>query len=351
METPNYKSAKEFADLFRKELYEYMGEPEDLEARIQAVEEHYKKEIEDSGFNVKRNFGPTVTMYEEVVESIVLEFYKILPNSIKEKFERHFHFSTIDTKVINASVKRSNIDNFFAVLINSSLISLLTKVGKLNMASGNPSCVLFCNRFPTSKPSKSDIDLMRNELYEYYQKYKLAYGPYLIIGGNEKLAHFHQLRIQEKFIIFHEIGHFLNGDLFDNKNSQPLVEPFTNIDHQREHYADLIAFAILLRTESKISELTREKRMSFLYALIELFLIFNGIQNDATETHPHLLNRMSVIIDYYFGSTFSDMIEDAIKLNKGFEHLGPMAFPEIKSQEEIMNIILDKSLNNAFNFL
>lgn len=155
-----YKSAKEFAHAVQTEFYEYEQEAEDLPARMNMVKAQYEKMLGDKipDILIEKEFNAINTKFQDIVDKIIDRFYSIIPSSIKEKFETHFHFTSIDSKKIRAHIRRSADKRFYGIFINSSLITILTKIGKLDVAQINPQCLVYCNRFPNSKPSLDDIN-------------------------------------------------------------------------------------------------------------------------------------------------------------------------------------------------
>lgn len=308
-----YKSAKEFGDAVKKSRYEYEAEPEDLQIRQEAIRNIYGEAGSDQ--ILIKQYNETETQFSEVVSLIVGELMEVMPEDIGNLFKEHFYFSTANTRKINASIIRSPEGNYFAVIVNSSIINLLTKVGKLEIAFENPNCVDFCNRTPERKPTKEEIASMKQEMYEYFSKFKMPHGPYLIIGGPEAAFHFDRLNIQEKLIVFHEIGHFICGDLFKTKNEQVLVQSdnVKNIQYQREFLADIIGFGLLLKLEKRNKEISIERRLHILNALVFLFEVLSRLQVKETDKYPHPLNRMNTIIEYYYGVEFAEIIEKMFK--------------------------------------
>lgn len=348
----NYSTPKEFADYIRKREYQYEQEPEDLETRKKVLEEVYKDHIKEFNYKIHQEFDALNTKYQRVIDEIIEELFEVLPHKITTKFKSHFYFSTVENRNINASIHKAPNNNLFAVLINTSIVSLLTKLGKLEAALVNPECVVFCNRFPeNSKLTFDQIKEMREEMLSYFMENRMAHGPFLIINGQESIAHFNKLNIQEKFIIFHEIGHFINGDLFKNSNDQPLSDLFHNISHQREIMADLVGFGLLLHLEKSKCQLTRERRMVLMFSVVHLFDVFYMIQNTETEKYPLPLRRMSSIIEYYYGIELADIIEETYSNKAAFEKLLSNEFQIIESNSDNMEKYIFQSFERVLERL
>lgn len=344
-----YNSPKEFAEIIKKELYQYSAEPEDLELRKAAVQRQYADEIKNSAFEIDQQYNSVNTGFQEVIDLIIEEFFSILPDQVVTNFKTHFYFTTIENRTINASVRRSSDHQYFGIFINSALINLLTKLGKLDQAVTNPECIVFCNRFPDSKPSVEEIKLMRNEMYQYFTTEKMAFGPYLIIKGIEQQSHFNKLNIQEKLIIFHEIGHFLNGDLFKGKEVQAVKKGFANISHQREFHADLVGFGLLLMLEKKDGTLILERRLDILFAIIALFDVMYGLQGVETDSYPHPLDRLMFLIENFYGAQFAEIVHKTYSDGNEFQKLMPDVCPPIDSVENTVEDYINQALVEAFN--
>lgn len=338
-----YSTPKEFAEYIKKKEYQYEMDPEDIEIRQNALRKHY-------GADNQKEYDEINTKFQEVIDNIVEECLSIMPEQIQLKFKDHVYFSTIDNRIIRASIRKAPEKPLLAILINSSLIALLTKLGKLDAALHNPNCLVFCSRFPDTIPTREEIKSMRNEMYSYFIGEKMHHGPFLIIKGNEAQAHFAKLDIQEKFILLHEIGHLLNGDLSKNNNKK-LSPSFSNISHQREILADLVGFGLLILMEKKRGDVSIERRLQIMFALINLFDVMNGLQSKETEGYPLPLNRMNAIIEYYYGVEIADIVEQTYYDKKAILKLLPNNCPTIQSHEDEMEIYIKKSLDCAFDFM
>jgi len=344
-----YNTAEEFANLIKTHRYEYAQESDDLAIRLAAIDKHYKDEIESlKKLKNKPPFSEINTKYTEVLEILKSDFYKTLPENVKNDFEKYFHFGTIDNRYMNASIVRSPDKRFFAVLINSSLITLLHRYGKLEFGVLRPQDVAFCSRFPDRKPTRAELIGMLAEMQCYYSKAKLANGPFLILKGRALIAHTMNLNIQEKLIFYHEIGHFLNGDLIDSSVKQKPHSTFeSKLSYQREYLADLTGFGLYLR-ELKINNiLTTTNRHAALYAMISMYRMQHGLQGIETDKYPHPLNRMSMVIAYYYGQTIADLVYTAI-IDDRMELLAPDKLPEIVSNDESYSQEIENALENIF---
>lgn len=344
-----YSTAEEFANLIKSHRYEYADEADDLAVRLAAIDRHYQDEIKSlKKLKSRPTFSEVNTKYTEVVEILKNDFFSTLPENIKNDFEKYFHFGTIDNRYMNASIVRSPDKRFFAILINSSLITLLHRYGKLEFATLRPEDVTFCSRFPDRKPTKLELIEMLAEMDSYYTTEKLANGPFLLLKGISSITHCLNLNIQEKLIFYHEIGHFLNGDLCDIAAEQKPHSIFENkLSYQREYLADLTGFGLYLRELKLNNILTIANRHAALYAIISMYRMQNGLQGIETDKYPHPLNRMSVVIAYYYGQTIADLVYTAI-IDDQMELLAPDKLPEIVLDNESFLHEIENALENIF---
>jgi hypothetical protein len=342
-----FENPKEFAEYIKIEQHEYAAEPDDMELRIEALKSHYAKEIKNTLFTLPREFTPLKTTYDEVVQLIVEEFYSTLLPQVRKQFENRFYFTTIDNRGLNASIKRSNDGRFYGVFVYSALITVLHRHGKLRLSIAYPESVKFCSRFPNKPATRKMMVEIYAEVYHYFLATKLPHGPQVLLSESLNNVHLQRLDIQEKLIIFHEIAHFLNGDLNSNVADRQLIPPFDNSSYQREHLADIVGFALLLRQFKHTESLTREMRYLILLCLIDLFNVQHEIQGIETSVYPHPLNRMSMVIDRFYGAATEEWVADAI-LNHNMDKLTLSNFPAIDTDDEPIFAYIEQQLVEAF---
>jgi len=323
-----YASPREFAEAIKRQLFQEVMMAADISTRRSVLAGFYGEKVFE---NYNDKFDALNTRYHRVVQVLVNDFYNTLPADIRQNFEEHFYFSTIDNNKIDASIRRSEDNRFFAVFLNSSLIELLVKLGKLDTARNNPECVHFCSRFPDSKPTKEDLTRMYYETVVLFSTRKLASGPFLVLKEPHSHHHMGQLLIKEKFILYHEIAHFLNGDLFADAGKRPLTPQFLNISYQEEFLADLGALSLLLL--EKKGTVLHDERLLIFYALFDLFQTIHGLQGIETTHYPHPLNRLCFILTVFYGKAFADLAEKALR-NNDMKCLAPELLPEIDHSAE-----------------
>lgn len=342
-----FESSKAFAYHIKAREHEYAAEAEDIEERMEVLKNVYSKEIQEAGIEFPKNFTPVETMYQDVVKSLVREFYDTLPKAVKTQFSKRFYFSTIDNRYPRASIRRSNNGKFYAVFINSNLITGFHRLGKLEISMFFPEAVHYCSRFPGQEVSRRQMIEVYAEVAAHFSETKIALGPLVILKEPYKTAHAFSLTLQEQLIIFHEIGHFLNGDLEPNQENREVFDNFPNASHQRESLADIIGFGLLIRQLQSKEELTREMRYIILLAVINLYKVQYLLQGIETEDYPHPLDRMGTVINKFYGPAIEEWVGEAIM--KG--DTGPLTLenmPVIALDEKEILEYIEQRLEKAF---
>lgn len=146
-----YNSAKEYADLIKTEEYEYSAEPDDLEERKAMLRAQYAEQIKLIRYDLDAEFTPTRTKYQHILDMHKVMFCASLPEDIQAEFAAQFHYTTADNRRMYARIKRSPDQRFYALFISSSLITILHKLGKLELAVHYPGRVVSCSRYPDEK--------------------------------------------------------------------------------------------------------------------------------------------------------------------------------------------------------
>jgi len=346
----SYNSAKEFADIIKADLYEYGAEPEDLEQRKAALKHHYANEVISTLYDFDRQPTPTDTLYNHIIRGIMVQFAFTLPEELQEKLMSYFYFTTIDNRYLNPCIKRSPDGRFYAIFINSSLINILHKLGKLKLAVQRPDLVEFCSRIPEKPFSRIQMAELYAENYIHFKYTKLALGPQILLNRSLDFVHYQILTIQEKLMVFHEFGHFLNGDLEEKIEKRKLSYEYPNHSYQREHHADLVGFALLLRMEKHFGQITPEDRFRILLALIDLHVIQHDIQGGETKDYPHPLNRLTTVINCFYGKATADLVAQLINDDR-LHALSSKNLPPLDSRESKFEQYVEQQLKTCIKKL
>ncbi len=286
------------------------------------------------------NIDSTTPRYNEVVQALYSELLDSLQDSIRNIFDSDVAFSALETKYINAQVFQSPGEKYFAVIVNSSLIELLHKLGKLDTALMFPGSVVYCNRYPREKITSSQIESLRLEYYAHFQLNKRSHGPLLQLDDKAMHLHISGLTIKEKFIICHELGHILNGDFLNLSFGDHFFEYINNKNHRKEYMADIFGFLLLLESMKENSEISSPQRLFILSTIIQLFDVFWGLQKEEKDLHPDPLNRLLCITEHFYGPKFTPIVRESYSNKNAINQIVAM----INDVDSIEKVLLE-SLN------
>lgn len=128
----------------------------------------------------------------------------------------------------------------------------------------------------------------------------------------------HHLRIAELFIICHELGHFLNGDLdkdeyFSAYLNIDWVQKFTGTTgHEQEYSADTTGYDLLRRVVTRDYPHLPERAP--LQSIVLLFCLLSLIcGGEPSPSHPSTKERALHIARTFFGTEFEE------ELRRGYE--------------------------------
>ncbi len=321
-----FSNVNEFAEYIR---FRYFGaenflSADELEARRGEVVAAWNKIIESQPENERahqyiENFSndtsvpddPQKPMYSDVVHSICDEIYNSLPEQFSDHLRKTVSVSALTTSEINASIFKSPCNKYFAVMVNSSMIELLHKFGKLNIAAHSPETVIYYSRNPSGKTSGDEFARVRDEYILNFQRTKRSHGPIVHLNNEATGKHHSLLHVQELFLVGHELGHLMNGDFHERKLSDNLLGYVENEQHRSEHMADLIGFCFLLNAQKNTQEITKTTRISNLLAIIQLFNVFALLHDGETDTHPYPISRALCIADHFYGPAYTEMLANS----------------------------------------
>ncbi|MCA9701666.1 MAG: hypothetical protein KC431_29365, partial [Myxococcales bacterium] len=139
----------------------------------------------------------------------------------------------------------------------------------------------------------------KNELIERQRTHNIPQGAMVHLTPKAAAQAAVQLMLRELFIICHEIGHLINGDLeepgsFSMIPSVPgAYEYVENIDHEKEYRADLAGFEIarLAMDELFSGGTTARADYLLLASTVGLFDELYMLAGGPSSTHPDPLDR------------------------------------------------------------
>lgn len=289
-----------------KEVKEYFRYVPDV--KTESSETFYKMTIEAiAKLNVPEDENVKFDIENDyIVEALSKDILNVLDEKESEDIRKNIAFGKIYNTTVNAMCIEEN--GSYVIVVNEGLLLLLHKYGKLNVASIEPENVIFCNRGDVKSIDSQTYRIWANELIENYKKYSTPLGAMIKLNEKGNISHSITLDLEELFVICHELGHYLNGDLSKKENLINLINTSWNVynenkNHEIEYKADLTGFDIFCKVAKKKYGL--EKNQLVLYVAI-LFDILHMITPEATESHPNAIDRTYNIIKYNYNEKLAE---------------------------------------------
>jgi hypothetical protein len=272
-------------------------------------------------------------LYNDICEALPQDLAKIIRDKVI--------VTSVDTGYINAAVHISSDREYYGIVINSALIQLLHKIGKIIYAIQNPEAVVYCNRCDVKDISKELLNEMYREYFDYFKNSKKSNGPIIHLKEADSIQHILNLNITELFIICHELGHVINGDFNDINLADEFFDYVDEANHRKEHMADITGFLLMLLTLEKRNDYSKYIRLSILFNIIHLIDLLYSLQETETESHPHPIRRAYCIADHFYGPQWTELIEKSYTDTKIFERIKSNP-PKIDSIENEITEMLYK---------
>jgi hypothetical protein len=216
----------------------------------------------------------------------------------------------------NAHLFKS-LDNKYAIVITRGMMNLLHKYNKFLLGRARPDLVVYCNRKEATTLSAEDLREYASEMIETYKQVGVPYGAMIKLDLSLLTLHALALTTMELFIICHELGHFLNGDLDDKCNFSAfeghrwLMKFDENKNHTVELGADLTGYALFRDVVDKELQVP-DKRLVLIW-LNTLFDILHLISAGESFSHPEPMERLLNIADRFFGRDAARAIEESYR--------------------------------------
>src|SRR5262249_11668487 len=143
------------------------------------------------------------------------------------------------------------------------------------------------------------------ELVEIYRRHGAPYGPMIKLSDRASAEHSFLLNLAERFILCHELGHYLNGDLSDQSSYSALPNDIEgqryqeNRDHEIEYGADITGFNLYLR--SLESKGLNPSSIELIKPILASFNLFFAISGGPSLSHPHPYDRVRKIVYHHYG--------------------------------------------------
>lgn len=253
--------------------------------------------------------------FDWMVNELGKEIVQELPASHRSKFQASVAVGCLEHASVNAQILRST-DNYYAIVLNKGLMLLAHKLVKLAAAAREPSAVIYCNRGEPSQFGKFAYLEMIDEMLSHYAQTGVPLGPRIKFDMDSKvgISASSDVNMVELFVLSHEVGHFVNGDLVDLNRFSTWhmgegIGFFKNEHlHKCEFAADKFAFEHVMRIMySKMPELPA---LSVLFSAATLtFNLLRGISNRESYSHPAASVRLVTLTRTFFGEAAADLME------------------------------------------
>jgi hypothetical protein len=293
----NFRTPEDFLKHLKSTLATLLPNPHPDPGWQNALEERYAGLPDHS----KRALDP-MTAGDTLIRSLAADIIQHLQDDVQTRIKSFVAIGGLLSGELNASIIRSP-DKKFAILVNSGLIILLNKVLKLETARRYPRAITYCNRKSPSDLTDEDLIGFREELVNTYRTTGVPRGAMVIISQDFAPSYMNALTTAERFVICHELAHYLNGDLADDR----VFVPFLGLawasayvegsSHLVEYAADATAFSLMRQCTGPDSD-----RLIFHSAAI-LFDVLHHIRSAQSSTHPGPHDRTRRLAETFFPPT------------------------------------------------
>lgn len=269
-----------------------------------------------------------------------------LSPSVRSEIESKIAVGCVDNAKVNAFIIRSANHKNFAIAINRALVTMTNHYAKMIAAANYPNAVVYCNGSSGSELRKSDYIRLCSKMLEQYGATGKPVGPELKLDTKSdamKLVE-SMLEAVHVFVVAHEVGHYLNGDLGSPANFQEsnltegeMVFGSTNVSHKMEFLADQIAFEIVLRIWRAV-EPAYPARKALDNSVILFFNFLREVSNRGSRSHPRPSDRILSITSSFFGADAASLMQQS------FDDLTKLReFQEMLNGLTVSDLLADRS--------
>ena len=309
------------------------GEPEPEFLRIHAEQQ---RAVGAERVNPEKFFDDYLTQMFDLILSV-------LPPIRRAELKTRVAVGALDNAVMNAFITRDPSGENFAILLNRALLTMINHYVKLVASANYPDAVVYCGGKDVAGLSRANYLSLMNELLIRYAKTGKPRGPELKLALNSDAMSFVDaaLKSLRLFVLAHEVGHYVNGDLTDEANFArsdeiPGASVFVqNLSHKKEYRADERAFDIALRVLREVEPDYRARRALDLSAML-FFNLVRDISNRGSPTHPRSSDRLLHITRAFFGEAA------AVTLERSFSDLSQIQ----KFREQVDHLTVSEALRN-----
>lgn len=258
----------------------------------------------------------------------------------RSRLQNRTAFGGIDSPTVNAACVKSR-DGVFAIVVNFGLMIFLNKYTKYMTAAAIPSSVAFCNRANPDDLGRSDYVMFANEMIDHYRTTGEIAGALIRLSQRGQALSVVQLILAERFVVAHEIGHFLCGHLDDDSlfsldsTTQTFLIFAENEHHQKEFEADARAFELMaaqLWSAARDEEALEAVGAGMLITAVTVFqaLQFLGSAT-ASRTHPAPRERLLRLAEAFYDKRSFESVR--AWLDAGIANHAP---PKVKLRDPVV---------------
>lgn len=249
-----------------------------------------------------------------VIEGITKKVFSSIDNKISKDIIQNIAIGLLPTGKANAFIIKSE-DEKYAVVISSGLMLLLHKYFKLVRAYSSPKDIIFCNRKDASLLEKKDINVYILNLIKNYCEFNVPYGTMIKLSDDANFEHSILLALSEIFILCHELGHYLNGDLSNLNNYLPLENEIGSVyienkDHEIEYCADVTGYKLYQKCLERMG--FHGSPLDALKPILATFNLLFAIGGGESKTHPHPYDRAVNIVNKCYSNNLANSLREAL---------------------------------------
>ena len=303
---------------------------------LKHVQAEYSRPVQfdrsDKGFDrmtkeALRQHGATISddnffefKFEPVMDDLTSTLMSALSPSELLKTRQLLAIGALESNEFNAMCIRSQ-DGWYAIVINYGLFMYLNMYFKLQAAFTNPKAVVYCNPGKVENLVSADYKRYFEHLVEQYQRYGAACGPKIKLNEGSTFTCGLQLLSAELFVLGHELGHFLNGDLEDEANLEPhpklrdvriLVQ---DRDREIENQADITGYRLLKEgLKTRFPKIQHTELDNYVFGLVmNVMDALYFVTSDQGNSHPTSIERMVSIARHYYGERIAELVSRSFK--------------------------------------
>ena len=229
----------------------------------------------------------------------------LLKPDLASKLRDNVAIGTLENPALNAYIQRRRGTEEHVILVNRGFLSVVNHYVKLTHAAIRPADVIYYQGLDPTKLVGETYLQANQRMLAAYRRDRIAEGPELKLrtGGAALLSVEFSLHQMHDFVVAHEIGHFVNGDLANIATLAAMDDGMMRLPplkHMQEFLADQFAFAALLRLAA-LQVPDAPAVMILRNSVILFFNLLREISDLGTDSHPPLSLRLLIITDQFFG--------------------------------------------------